>query len=697
MHKIFYLFLFIIFSSCNTQQKPMKAQQYPYTNHLIHETSPYLLQHAHNPVNWYPWGKEAFEKARKENKLVLVSIGYAACHWCHVMENESFEDTAVARLMNDNFISIKVDREQRPDVDHQYMDAVQLLTGRGGWPLNCFALPDGRPVWGGTYFNRKQWISVLTQMSRLYQTEPQKLVQQAEQITEGIQQNSLLQISSENQMFKKSDMEGALASWHQHFDLKWGGNTGSPKFPMPSTYRFLLNEYYHTDNKSLLQYVTLSLNKMAHGGIYDQLGGGFARYSTDSQWKVPHFEKMLYDNAQLLQLYSEAYKLTHKPLYKQVVYQTVDFLQRELLSPEGGFYASLDADSDGGEGNFYVWTKKETESLPEEEAALFNAYYSVTSAGNWERGKNVLFVQKNLEEVAATFHLTPLEAKEKLADARRQLFKVRSQRPRPKTDTKVLTSWNALTISGLLSAYGAFNDTIFLEIAEKTGNFIKSQRMEADGKLWRSRRSKEEMVPAFLDDYAFTAQAFIDLYRYTFDEQWLQRARQVIRYAQLHFYDKSSGMFWYAAAEKGSAIQPTTEITDNVIPSSNSAIARVLAQAGIYFENEGYSKMAQKMTEKIYPALLKNLPYYSNWALLLNSYLYPTQEVVFTGKQALKLNRKFEQNYTTALVAGSIGKNEMPLLKDRFIPGKTLIYVCENKSCKLPVKSVDEAMLQLRK
>ncbi len=697
MRKLFYLAIFLTFSSCNAQQKPMKAKQYPYTNHLIHETSPYLLQHAHNPVNWYPWGKEAFDKARKENKLVLVSIGYAACHWCHVMEKESFEDTAVARLMNDNFISIKVDREQRPDVDHQYMDAVQLLTGRGGWPLNCFALPDGRPVWGGTYFNRKQWISVLTQLSQLYRTEPQKLVQQAEQIARGIRQNNLLRLSTADQPFKKSGEEKALSSWRQHFDMKWGGNQGAPKFPMPSTYRFLLNEYYHNGNKSLLQYITLSLNKMAHGGIYDQLGGGFARYSTDSQWKIPHFEKMLYDNAQLLQLYAEAYRMTHKSLYKQVVYQTVGFLKRELLSPEGGFYASLDADSDGDEGNFYVWTKKETDSLSGYDASLFDAYYSITATGNWEAGKNVLFVQKELKKVATTFNLTQQEAAEKLAVARRKLFDARSHRPRPKTDTKILTSWDALTISGLLSAYGAFDDSGFLEMAENTGNFIRTKRMEADGKLWRDQRNKKEKVPAFLDDYAFTAQAFFDLYRYTFDERWLLSAHQVIRYAQLHFYDKATGMFWYAAGEEGPAIQPKTEITDNVIPSSNSAMALVLAQAGVFFENDSYSETARNMMEKVYPALLKNLPYYSNWALLLNRYLYPSQEVVFAGKNALKLNREFGQYYTTALVAGSTGKSETPLLKDRFIPGKTLIYVCENKTCKLPVTTVKEALLLLHK
>ncbi len=675
----------------------MKAQQYIHTNALIHETSPYLLQHAHNPVNWYPWGKEAFEKAKKENKLILVSIGYAACHWCHVMEKESFENEEVAKLMNDHFVCIKVDREQRPDVDHQYMDAVQLLTGRGGWPLNCFALPDGRPVWGGTYFNRRQWLSVLTQLSAMYRSEPQKLVQQAAQITQGIRQNNLLHVSSEDQNFKKDDVKKALARWQPHFDMKWGGNTGAPKFPMPSTYRFLLNEYYHTGNKSLLQYVTLSLNKMARGGIYDQLGGGFARYATDSQWKVPHFEKMLYDNAQLLQLYSEAYQLTHRPLYKQVVDQTVDFLQRELLSPQGGFYASLDADSDGGEGNFYVWTKKETDRWLGEEAPLFNAYYSITASGNWENGKNILFVQKEVSEVAAVFQLTPQATEKKLQKARQILFEARSYRPRPQTDTKILTSWNALAISGLLSAYGAFGDSLFLKMAEKTAQFMRRERMETDGKLWRSRRSKKEMVPAFLDDYAFTAQAFFDLYRATFDEQWLHDAGKIIDYAQKHFYDKALGMFRYASEEKEPVISSKIEITDNVIPSSNSAMALVLAQAGVYFDNDSYPEMARNMMEKVYPALLQNLPYYSNWALLLNSYLYPTQEVVFSGPEALKLSRVFEQNYTPAWVAGSTAKSEMPLLKDRFVPGKTLIYVCENKTCKLPVKSVPEALLLLRK
>ena len=697
MHKLFYLIIFLTFSSCNAQQKPMEAKKFPYTNHLIHETSPYLLQHAHNPVNWYPWGKEAFEKAKKENKLVLVSIGYAACHWCHVMEKESFENEAVAKLMNDHFICIKVDREQRPDVDHQYMDAVQLLTGRGGWPLNCFALPDGRPVWGGTYFPPKQWMSVLTQLSELWKTEPEKLKQQAEQIATGVRNNDLLQLSTDKQMFRKPDVDKALLLWSRHFDDKWGGNTGAPKFPMPSNYRFLLNEYYHNKDKSLLKYVTLSLDKMAQGGIYDHLGGGFARYATDSHWKVPHFEKMLYDNAQLIQLYAEAYRITHNPMYKNVVYQTIGFMERDLGSSTGGFYASLDADSDGGEGDYYVWTKNEIDRVLGKEAPFFNAYYSISASGNWENGKNVLFVQQDLEKTAAAFNLSLPEAKTSLAASRKKLFTIRDKRTRPGTDTKILTSWNALVISGLLSAYGAFDNPEFLKMAEKTANFIKTQRMEADGKLWRARRNEKEKVPGFLDDYAFTAQAFLDLYRYTFDEQWLQSAQRVIRYAQLHFYNKNTGMFLYADSEEGPVIQPKMEIIDNVIPSSNSAMASVLAQAGVYFENEEDSKIARNMMEKVYPALLKNLPYYSNWALLLNSYLYPSQEVVFAGKNALQLNLEFEQNYTTALVAGSLRKSETPLLKDRFIPGKTLIYVCENKTCKLPVKTVKEVLLLLRK
>ncbi len=697
MHKLFYPIILLLLSSCNAQQKPMETKQHTHINHLVHETSPYLLQHAHNPVNWYPWGKAAFEKARKENKLVLVSIGYAACHWCHVMEKESFENEATAKLMNDNFVCIKVDREQRPDVDHQYMDAVQLLTGRGGWPLNCFALPDGRPVWGGTYFPPKQWTSVLTQLSELWKTEPEKLGQQAEQITNGIHRNNILQLSDGKQVFRKPDVDKALSLWRQHFDMKWGGNTGAPKFPMPSNYRFLLSEYYHNEDKSLLQFITLSLDKMAMGGIYDQLGGGFARYATDSHWKVPHFEKMLYDNGQLLQLYAEAYRLTNKPLYKKVVHQTADFLKRELLSPEGGFYASLDADSDGGEGNYYVWTKNEIDRVLGKEAPFFNAYYSISASGNWENGKNVLFVQQDMEKTAAAFNLSLPEAKTILATSREKLFSIRGKHTRPDTDTKILTSWNALAISGLLSAYGAFDNPEFLKMADKTANFIKTQRMETDGKLWRARRNEKEKVPGFLDDYAFTAQAFLDLYRYTFDEQWLQSAQRVIRYVQLHFYNKNTGMFLYAAAEEGAAIQPKTEITDNVIPSSNSAMAIVLSQAGIYFEDNSYSKTVRNMMAKVYPSLLKNLPYFSNWGLLLNHYLYPTQEVVFAGKNALKLSHEFEQHYTTALLAGSLGESKTPLLKDRFIPGKTLIYVCENKTCKLPVKTVKEALLLLRK
>ena len=670
----------------------MNSSEHKYTNRLIHETSPYLLQHAHNPVDWYPWGPKAFEKAKKENKLVLVSIGYAACHWCHVMEHESFENEEVAQFMNKHFVCIKVDREQRPDVDHQYMDAVQLLTGRGGWPLNCFALPDGRPVWGGTYFNRQQWMSVLSQLTELYQKEPAKLKQQAQQLADGIVESDNIALPVEKSEFSKLDLDRAVDQWAQHFDRRWGGNQGAPKFPMPSNFIFLLNRYYHTKDTDLLQYLETSLDRMAQGGIYDQLGGGFARYSTDSRWKVPHFEKMLYDNAQLLMAYSQAFQLTHNPLYKKIVLQTVEFMQRELLAPGGGFYASIDADSEGEEGRFYVFTKVEVTQLLGKSAPLFNAYYSITEEGNWEDGKNVLFIQEPLEKVAQSLGISIAKAERSLAQSRKKLFEYRSYRPRPMTDTKVLTAWNALAISGLCSAYEAFGDERFLNLARQTAAFIQTQRIAGDGKLVRARKNETEFIPAFLDDYALTAQAFLDLYRTNFDASNLTIAKQITDFAKAHFYDAKSGLFNYAAADDGPVLNKKREITDNVIPASNSSLARAFYQLGIYFEDETYIGLSREMLRKVYPRLLQQLPYFSNWALLLHRYLYPAKEVVITGTKALQLRKELSTNYLPDILAGSATASDIPLLQDRFIPGKNLIYVCENKVCKMPVSTVGDAL-----
>ncbi len=706
MNRNLFLIFLLILTACSTgpnkgsynnNTSEMKQKKYSYTNHLINETSPYLLEHAHNPVDWYAWGKEAFEKAKKENKLVLVSIGYAACHWCHVMAHESFENKEIADIMNKYFVCIKVDREERPDVDHQYMDAVQLLTGSGGWPLNCFALPDGRPVWGGTYFPRKQWKLVLTQLAELYKKDPQKLIRQAEQISKGIKQNNLIVIEKKDVVFQQDALKRAVVQQEKFFDKKWGGNLGAPKFPMPSNLRFLLNQYYHTGNESLLEHVKLSLQKMAMGGIYDPLGGGFSRYSTDSQWKVPHFEKMLYNNAQLIQLYSEAYQITQNKNYKSVVYQTVDFMRRELLSPQGGFFSSIDADSEGEEGAFYVWTKKEIDKVLGNDASLFEAYYSITENGNWEKGKNVLFAQKNLEAVATSFGMDKSIAGQKLEASREKLFQKRSFRPRPLTDTKVLTSWNALAVSGLLSAYAAFDQPRFLSLARQIALFLRDNRMMPDGKLYRAKHDKNSFVPAFMDDYALTIQAFIKLYRYTFEKQWLLLAQKISRYAVKHFYDKKNQMFSYSDNSTLPVINSKTEITDNVIPASNSVMAFALYELSVYFDESGYKQISRQMLKNIYPRLQQNVLYFSNWALLLNRFLYPSNEVVFCGKNALIFNREFSKHYFPVIVAGSQLSSDLPLLKNRYVKGKTLIYVCENNSCKLPVYTVKKAIGLLRR
>jgi uncharacterized protein len=379
----------------------MKSSGPKYTNHLISESSPYLLQHAHNPVNWYPWSKEALTRAREENKLILVSIGYAACHWCHVMERESFENEIVAQIMNKHFVCIKVDREERPDIDQVYMEAVQLLTGHGGWPLNCFALPDGRPIYGGTYFSRENWVNVLSSLEKLYRTQPDGLEQQAEDIKNGMVSNELFPEVKQAETYKPAELQLLYNSWKNDFDTVNGGENKAPKFPMPDNCEFLLMYAHYSGNNEALDHVVLTLDRMASGGIYDHIGGGFSRYSTDMYWKVPHFEKMLYDNAQLVSLYSAAYQKTRIPRFQQVVEETLDFIRRELTSPEGGFYSSLDADSEGEEGRYYVWTKKEIDSILNDDSELFCNYFNVIQQGNWEHGKNILYNTSKVEEFAS--------------------------------------------------------------------------------------------------------------------------------------------------------------------------------------------------------------------------------------------------------------------------------------------------------
>ncbi|HZY38994.1 MAG TPA: thioredoxin domain-containing protein, partial [Mucilaginibacter sp.] len=494
-------------------------------NHLANSTSPYLLQHANNPVEWYPWGSEALQKAKDENKLILVSIGYSACHWCHVMEHESFEDEKVAAVMNEYFVCIKVDREERPDVDQIYMGAVQLMSGRGGWPLNCICLPDQRPIYGGTYFKKNDWVGLLFSLADFYKNKPDEAEEYAYRLTKGIQEYESVGLVTEQAEYTKNDLEQIIGNWKKYFDKTEGGLGNAPKFPMPNNWQCLMRYAHLMKDDSVAEQTRLTLHKMAFGGIYDHIGGGFARYSVDGRWHVPHFEKMLYDNAQLLSLYSEAYTWSPDPLYAQIADEIVTFTLRELTSPEFGFYSALDADSEGKEGKFYIFTKTEINEILGDDAGLFCIYYHITDDGNWdEEASNVLFRRETDEKLAGKIGLPVNILNKKIQASRQKVFAARSHRVRPGLDYKILASWNGLMLKGLCDAYRAFDKPQYLEIALKNADFILNNLVDANGRLSRVKSDKI----AFLDDYANVADAFIALYEVTFNEDWLSHARKLV-------------------------------------------------------------------------------------------------------------------------------------------------------------------------
>lgn len=679
--------------SCGQEKKTHK-----YTNYLIDESSPYLLQHAHNPVNWYPWGEEALEKAKKENKLIIISIGYSACHWCHVMEHESFEDEEVAELMNDNFVAIKIDREERPDIDQVYMNAVQLLTGSGGWPLNVVALPDGRPIYGGTYFSKSKWMSMLTQLLQFVKDNPDKAEQQAKLITDGVKSDEMSFNVAEETKFSTNDLNTIFNTWKKSIDKSNGGQNGAPKFPLPIGYQFLLHYNFITKNTDALQAVETTLTKMADGGIYDQIGGGFARYSTDSNWKVPHFEKMIYDNSQLVSLYSSAYQATKNPYYKSIVYETLQFVKRELTSKHGAFYSSLDADSDGEEGKFYVWKKSEIKSLFGKDADVIIDYYNITETGNWEKNNNIFFKNKTDKSFAKKYAITEKELQNKIIDAKKILLKERDKRIRPALDDKIITAWNGLMLKGYVDAYRVFDDVEFLNVAKKNANFILNNVQKKDYRLDRNYKNEKSTINGFLDDYAFTIEAFIALYQATFDEKYLVEAQHLAAYSITHFYDEKSGMFFYTSNLDPSLIARKMEITDNVIPSANSQMAKNLFVLGQYFYNDDYINKSKIMLSNVKKEALTGGPYYANWDILMTWITNEPYEVAIIGNNCMDKRKEFDQYYLPNVFLSG-GKNEgtLELLKDKNVAGKTTIYACQNKTCKKPETEVNKVVLELKK
>ncbi|TPG67434.1 thioredoxin domain-containing protein [Hymenobacter nivis] len=667
-------------------------------NRLAHETSPYLLQHAYNPVDWYPWGPEALARARAEQKPILVSIGYAACHWCHVMERESFEHEAVAAVMNTHFVCIKVDREERPDVDQVYMDALHAMGVQGGWPLNVFLTADAKPFYGGTYFPRASWTQLLANIGEAYAGEHRdELEQSAARFVTVIGASELEKYGTTAGGGVSAD-EFKLLLYHLglKFDLERGGTNRAPKFPMPSIWRFLLRAHAATGSAEALQQAVLTLREMAWGGIYDQAHGGFARYSVDGEWLAPHFEKMLYDNGQLVSLYSEAFQLTGEPLFRSVVYDTVEFVRLELTSEEGGFFSSLDADSEGEEGKFYVFTKDELVEILGPEEPLFSDYYNCTAAGNWEHGRNILHRRESDADFAAHHHLTLGALAERVAGWKQKIMAVRADRVRPGLDDKILTGWNALLLQGLTDAYRAFGEPEFLAMAERNAAFIE-KNLRRGPQLWRTYKAGTAHIDGFLEDYALVIQAYISLYEVTFNEQWLRTAETLTEYVRAQFFDPAEQLFFYTDSHAEPLIARKKELFDNVIPGSNSVMAHNLRRLGRHLDRTDYVDLAAAMLAQVRELVVKEPQHLANWASLYAALLHPGPEIAIVGHQTDAFRAELNQQFLfDTVLAGGPKMGPLPLLQHRPArPGHTDIYVCRNYTCQAPVQTVADARAAL--
>ncbi len=691
MRTVFFLGI-LLFFGC--KPKGNKTEDHAYTNALIEETSPYLLQHAHNPVDWVPWSDKALEKAKEEDKLIVVSIGYSSCHWCHVMEEESFEDAEVAALMNENFINIKVDREERPDVDQVYMTAVQLMTGRGGWPLNVILLPNGKPLYGGTYHTKTQWMKVLTEINRKYREDKNEAEEYANKVAQGISEvNFIPQITTETDL-KPELLSQAMNAWKTQWDMEMGGNLGEQKFIIPVNLSFLLKYAALTEDLETDVFVENTLNKVLRGGIYDHVGGGFFRYSTDPNWKVPHFEKMLYDNAQLLSLYSKAYTIYKDPEYKRIVLETIAFLNREMKNPDGGYYAAIDADSEGEEGTYYIWNENELRSVLGDEYNLFASYYSINKASAWGKDTYVLHKKETDVDFSKKHGITQTELQTYTKEWQSRLLKQREQRIHPRIDDKIITSWNALLIKGFLDAYQAFGNKEFLSHAGATFEFL-IKHAYTDGKLVHTYKEGSSQQEGFLEDYTFLADATLSLYESTLDTSYLELSMELTAYVKDHFKEPASEMYRYN--EQESLIAKIIKTDDGVIPSPNAVMAHNLFRLGhLYFDTEKLDRSERMVSVMLNP--IREAPgNYALWSSLLLGHAYPYYEIVVVGDNAEELLNELQKEYIpNALFAGSTVESELPLFEDRYVAGETYIYVCFNQTCKLPVRTVTEALQQLR-
>lgn len=664
-------------------------------NKLAHETSPYLLQHADNPVEWYPWGEGALQLAQEQGKPILLSIGYAACHWCHVMAHESFEDEETAALMNQFFINIKVDREERPDLDNIYMQAVQAMTGSGGWPMTVFLTPEGRPFYGGTYFppqpryGMPSFQQVLLSVARGWRERKDELLESAGKVTDVIRRSA--ELSLDQQTISTEQLRDALANLSKGYDGVWGGFGEAPKFPQPMVLEFLLREHIRKSNQVALEMAEFTLRKMAQGGIYDHLGGGFARYSTDARWLVPHFEKMLYDNAQLARVYLHAWQINGESFYRRVAEETLDYILREMTHPEGGFYSSQDADSEGVEGKFYVWSASEIRDVLGEDADLFMAVYDVTDDGNWE-GHNILQRLVEPAQVAGRFDLEPDEADARVAEARRRLYAVRSERIWPGLDDKVLCAWNGMALAAFAEAGRALDRDDYIQAAQRNAEFLKDTLRADNGRLLRTwRDGSEPKNNAYLEDYATLADGLLALYQTTFEERWFTWAHELVDLILTHFRDSANGGFYDTSDDHEQLIQRPKDVQDNAVPSGNAMTAHALLKLSLYTGDLSCWDIAQEMLAKMSSLMVRYPSGFGEWLNAASFVLSEPLEIALVGEtDQLKplLDVVWDGYRPNQVVAAGAESDDgtIPLLAERTrVDGLGTAYVCRRFVCKRPV------------
>jgi uncharacterized protein len=691
--------------------KPMNSARTP--NRLAHETSPYLLQHQYNPVDWYPWGEAAFAKAREENKPILLSVGYSACHWCHVMERESFENDVIAEMMNADFVCVKVDREERPDVDAIYMGAVQLLTGQGGWPMTVFLIPEGKPFYGGTYFppedryGRAGFPRILAAVAEAWRNRRLDVIKQGGDIADALDED--LARSLRDTVLTPAILDNAFTALSQNFDPHYGGFGTAPKFPQPVNLDFLLRYHARSKRQEPLQMVEKTLQKMALGGMYDQLGGGFHRYSTDREWLAPHFEKMLYDNAQLAQTYAHAFQLTGKVFYRGIAEETLEYILREMTDPQGGFYSAQDADSEGEEGKFFVWTPAEVaEVLGERDAAIFGAFYDVSAYGNWE-GVSILRVVADAPQVAAQFNMSIDAVAQILDSARGKLLEARERRIKPGLDDKCLTAWNGLMLAAFAECGAIFGRDDFVQAAERNAEFLlQTMTTGANGeRLLRTwRRGSPAKLNAYLEDYAFLADGLLHLYAATGEERWLRQSRKFADAMIAQFWDDAHGGFFATSSDHETLIQRPKDWDDNAVPSGNTVACEVLLKLATYTGIGEYGEMVTRVLRRIGSVLDKHAGGFARMLSVLDFQLEGATEISLVGERTdPALQQLREVAFTPFLPNKVIGygagqekeTNVVAFLAERPLhQGAPTAYVCRNSTCQLPVNTPDALLAQLR-